>query len=348
MKDFLSIVESQNLLISNFEGIRTRLTYALNYQGTQSSSRGNNPTPENILHLDVMIRFNEEVVNQISATSKAVTDLVKRVQHTVTVKESSKASSTDSISPKASRSAQSPGNWGNLPSQPSSPSSYKNQGPLGSETLILDTYESPKPALPKRRQAPLPEPPISAPIASTRTQSQYITSNNSSDAPPPVSAPIYSSRTQSQYITSDNSSDAPPPVLVKQNPQYTGPQRPLQNVSTHPGTYCTGALRLQRDKNLNLHDIVNENFRSLSTILGSVTCRYCNLELDTSLWQKLFSSEQHRNEVASQHILACASLVDRRAMFRCYVCGLNGLDAEFKEVGEFEVHLKAHYRSTDA
>jgi len=325
LKDFLSIVESQNLLISNFEGIRTRLTYALNYQGTQSSSRGNNPTPENILHLNVMIRFNDEVLNQISATSKAVTDLVKRVQHTVTVKESSKASSAESISPKASRSAQSPGNWGNLSSQPSSPSSYTIKGPLGLETPILDNYESPKPALPKRRQVPPPEPPISAPISSTRTQSQYI--------------------------TSDNSSDAPPPVLVKQNPtipQYTGPPPPLQNVSTHPGTYCTSALRLQRDKNLNLYDIVNENFRSLSTILGSVTCRYCNLELDTSLRQKLFSSEQHRNEVAGQHILACASLVDRRAMFRCNVCGLDGLDAEFKEVGEFEVHLETHYRNTDA
>jgi hypothetical protein len=118
---------------------------------------------------------------------------------------------------------------------------------------------------------------------------------------------------------------------------------PLTWVSTQPGRYCTGALRLQRNKQLSIRDIVYENKGLISRTDTRLLCKHCNLEIgDAHLWNTMLSGEQERTEIAQQHILACASLTDRKAMFRCLLCCQDDLDAEFRSADDFRQHLKSH------
>jgi hypothetical protein len=119
------------------------------------------------------------------------------------------------------------------------------------------------------------------------------------------------------------------------------PRSPLQPVFHKPGTYCLGALRLQHDKNLTLHDIVDQSDSLVSTTATLLICRYCNLELDTSLWDGIFS-EEAQTAIVRQHVQACASLFDRKAMFKCMACEKEDTDAEFRTAGEFVEHLEVH------
>jgi hypothetical protein len=87
-------------------------------------------------------------------------------------------------------------------------------------------------------------------------------------------------------------------------------------------------------------------------LFTKLNCRYCNLELDLELPKDYFvarSSEEPEEEESvseedkeltrllftSQHILACGSLRNRRAMFRCWTWGQNEKDVEFRALEEF-------------
>jgi hypothetical protein len=94
---------------------------------------------------------------------------------------------------------------------------------------------------------------------------------------------------------------------------------------------------------MTLDDIVQKRTKSSRSSI----CRYCNLELDLELPKDYFvasSSEEPEEEelvpeedkeltrllFISQHILACASLRNRKPMFRCWTCGRNEKDGEFR------------------
>jgi hypothetical protein len=110
---------------------------------------------------------------------------------------------------------------------------------------------------------------------------------------------------------------------------------------------------------MTLEDIVQKRTNSSRSSI----CRYCNLELDLELPKEYFvarsSEELEEGEeeelvseedkeltrllFTSQHILACASLRDRKAMFRCWACGRNEEDAEFRTLGEFVEHMASDH-----
>jgi hypothetical protein len=117
---------------------------------------------------------------------------------------------------------------------------------------------------------------------------------------------------------------------------------PLPHVSAQPGTFCTGALRLQRNATLTIHDIVRNN--PLSPTDTRLICRHCNLQIgDSRDRQIVYSATEKQTEIARSHILAFASLIDRKAMFRCRVCCLDEIDAEFREMKELIAHLRERH-----
>lgn len=107
-------------------------------------------------------------------------------------------------------------------------------------------------------------------------------------------------------------------------PPKRSPAPPSSLLCTQPRDYCTGSLRLQLDRKLTIQDILSDD--------GCV-CKYCNLELGLG---------RGDTEAARQHVLACASLMERKAMFRCLVCSKQNRDAEFRRVKEFLGHLEGH------
>jgi hypothetical protein len=110
-------------------------------------------------------------------------------------------------------------------------------------------------------------------------------------------------------------------------------------VSTSPGSYCTGALRLQRDPTLTIRDIMRESANPSNLLI----CKHCNLELgDREFREAVLGGQKKGTMIAKQHMLACASIWDRKAMFKCLICSSEDLDAEFRDIEDFKAHLKAH------
>jgi hypothetical protein len=161
-----------------------------------------------------------------------------------------------------------------------------------------------------------------------------------------------------QQLLSEKETNAPAKIDLNRTDSSIPTSKSL--ISNKPGTYCPGALRLQhgtlRDETLTLDDIVQKGTKSS----GSSTCRYCNLELDLELPKDYFvsrSSEDPEEEelvseedrgltrllFTSQHILASASLRNRKAMFRCLTCGRNKKDAEFRTLEEFVEHIASDH-----
>jgi hypothetical protein len=175
-------------------------------------------------------------------------------------------------------------------------------------------------------------------------------SSSSFQSPPPVqSSPSPQSSQQFKSSSANNSFRPEIPARSKRSPQpvissnFASPTKeerlhrpeainkpinttvPLTWVSTQPGRFCAGALRLQRNKHLSIRDIVHENNSSVSRTDIRLLCKHCNLEIyDVNLWNTMLSGEQERTEIAQQHILTYASLNDRRAMLQCLLCCQDG------------------------
>jgi hypothetical protein len=201
-----------------------------------------------------------------------------------------------------------------LPIRPQNPAPpFESPQPKAPETFIIP--EPSRPKVPERPREPVqlekaPEP------SPTRNPDLPVQTEINPQQPREASAP-------------KNSTTAPPrPGLI----------------SNKPGTYCTGALRLQQNPALRIKDILLLD--SLQTTSTQPVCKYCNLELDIYPWDDKSMAEhwQDCTEAASQHILMCASLVDRKAMFRCLACESQQypVDAEFRGAKEFMIHRRTH------
>ena len=72
-------------------------------------------------------------------------------------------------------------------------------------------------------------------------------------------------------------------------------------------------------------------------------CKHCNLELGNQEFRDaVFEGQKKGTMIAKQHMLACASIWDRKAMFKCLVCSTEDRDSEFRDIEDFKAHLKAH------
>lgn len=113
----------------------------------------------------------------------------------------------------------------------------------------------------------------------------------------------------------------------------------VASVGDYPGVYCDGALRLQRDSSLTIRDILRESKDTNAPLL----CRYCNLCLgDDGFRDAILQGQRKGTALAKQHIMACASVYDRRAMFKCLLCSAEEMDSEFRDMEDFKAHLKCH------
>jgi hypothetical protein len=209
-----------------------------------------------------------------------------------------------------------------------------------------DTKGPPLPgSFPSAQSYGQPQTPIS--VRSERSPSQ-----NGNDGSPklrlrPEQPPPQPPRHQEPIIVT---ASAPPPIPerkpsteIRRRPADRPITPPLQNISGQPGTYCTGAIRLQRDPHLRIADIVRHSSHTPIGINANSICKHCYLELDTSLPGEVLPGEKTRTTIAMQHIMVCASLVDTKAMFRCLPCSKAEQDAEFRVVGNLWQHMNVHH-----
>jgi len=283
-----------------------------------------------------MVTITDSVLDHINSTSAALTNLTRRIEAKENSRLGQNMPSPSGSSFKSSPSVQSP---------PSPQSSFTSRTqPSTHESPQLRTPERPAPPAEKdyTPNPPLPTRPHPPPPAYEPPRPQ------APQRPPP---PVQIERMPEASLPTRN----PAPVLTKASSQHqrepsaptnetSAPQPPLSLISNKPGTYCTGALRLQQNSSLTIADILLPD--QLHTTSTTPICKYCNLELDIYPWD-VSSMAEHRQdctEVVSQHILMCASLVDRKAMFRCLGCerGVVRVDAEFRGAKELGLHLRRH------
>jgi hypothetical protein len=79
-------------------------------------------------------------------------------------------------------------------------------------------------------------------------------------------------------------------------------------------TYCKGALLLQKSQS-DVYSIVERQSSDQQFI-----CKYCSLEISDFQWNAPNHGTEHWSLLASCHVLACPSLKDRRAAYRCFTC----------------------------
>lgn len=194
------------------------------------------------------------------------------------------------------------------------------------------------------------------------SQSQQRPRSQQQQQPPPVFQAPYRSAPQPEF---ESLPDMPPrpapqrpvrqPVTQPQSvpPSPMKPTSPtpnsnpnppnpiaLHSVGPNPGKYCPGALRLQRDNSLTIRDILRDAGGDTSAPL---TCRYCNLKLgDDDFRDAVMQGQRKGTAIAKQHMMAYASLWDRKAMFKCFLCVNEEADSEFRDVEDFKAHLKCH------
>jgi len=135
-------------------------------------------------------------------------------------------------------------------------------------------------------------------------------------------------------------------------------------VPNKPGTYCSGALRLQWCLEHNETATPQDTIVTTPGASQKTICKYCNLELDLELPHEYFvakSGSDEENSMSeddksqtrllffSQHIIACASLRNRKAMFRCWPCERSEEDAEFRTLENLVEHYGAmdHWRTAN-
>ena len=79
-------------------------------------------------------------------------------------------------------------------------------------------------------------------------------------------------------------------------------------------TYCKGALLLQKSQS-DVYSIVERQSSDQHFIY-----KYCSLEISDFRWNAFDHETEHWSLLASCHVLACPSLKDRRAAYRCFTC----------------------------
>lgn len=260
----------------------------------------------------------------ITSTSRSLKELTRRIE----------AREAPPPQPQARpRSQQQPTNP--LFQNPVSPTGTRGYRP---EEAAPDMPPRPPPARPQRAP-PIPQPqlqpqdrrPVGYPAPSYQnTNTNTNTSSNSNPNPNPTPKPNSNPNSRPSSPTDNR----PPPNPIA-----------LPCVGDKPGTYCIGATRLQRDATLTIRDILRpSNAPSAPSAEPNTTplyCKYCLLQLsDESAIQAL--STRASTAIAKQHITACKSVWERKAMFKCLECAKEEADSEFRDVEDFKAHLKLH------
>jgi hypothetical protein len=337
-KELNSVVTKQRLLVTDLENIRGQLTFYFQQQQaspTQRSARNTVRKPESILDIHTMVTITESVFDHINSTSAALINLAQRIEAKDNARLSPNKASPSSSSSKSSSSMHYPPSPQPSFASKSPPSVYESPKMRNPEKSVPASefeftvnpplparpqhpppaYESPRPKVPERPPTPAPTEWTPEPSLPTRH-------------PDPPAITRTKPQRPSETPLSTNDATTPPPLGL---------------ISNKPGTYCSGALRLQQNPTLRINDILLKD--SLHTTSTQPVCKYCNLELDIYPWDIKSMAERWQDctEAASQHILMCASLVDRKAMFRCLACERRKhVNAEFRSAREFVDHRRTH------
>lgn len=325
-------MESQMNLMDNLVNISHQLAAATEPAPRDGPRR--TPNPERVLDIDTIWSLVDSVKTQRENTTEALQALAKRV--------------SDMTPPPRSQNRQGPPLPGSFPSgqqyaYPQTPVA----DPGGRSPSLKNNDISPQPALRLRSEQVPPQPPRPA---------QSVV-----DLSPSFSPPLQQSTSRTRRRPGEKQAEmqmerpvnAPVERPIERAVQH-GPNDPrvtpippsTQNISYEAGKYCVGAIRLQQNPQLSIADIVRHDISTSPGIKAHSICKHCNLELDTSLPGEMLPAEEKRNFMAMQHIMACASLMDSKAMFRCLACEKKERDAEFRGVGELWGHMNwAHVKS---
>jgi hypothetical protein len=100
-------------------------------------------------------------------------------------------------------------------------------------------------------------------------------------------------------------------------------------------TYCKDALLLQKSKS-DVYSILERQSSDQHFI-----CKYCYLEISDFQWNASNHATEHWSLLASCHVLACPSLKDRRAAYRCFTCFSHGHNVIEPSAAAIRQHLDA-------
>jgi hypothetical protein len=318
-EEFQLIIEKQQLLVANLKDIKSGLSDLLLPGGSSSGPAGYISAPESLLNNYNVRTLLEETIGQIEATTKIVKDLSKRVKDWGVLR-------------KYPRTSFSPVQL----AEPTPPCSFEPRpwklnethwnSQISSESSSLALPECNQPL--SEDQAELtsnlsPEPPTR--LVEDGSADGILLDPDSNITAEPLKQLLKDESDNSMLLDTED-------VRLSSQPRY---------VARKPGDYCLGALRLQRDKSLTVRDLVDEKDCPVSTTATLFICKYCSLELDTSLWNGIVS-EEGQSVIAGQHVQARVSLLDSKAMFKCFACEGTENNPELRTAVEFMEHLEIH------
>ncbi|EPE26723.1 hypothetical protein GLAREA_02637 [Glarea lozoyensis ATCC 20868] len=114
----------------------------------------------------------------------------------------------------------------------------------------------------------------------------------------------------------------------------TGPLKAL----ARPRAFCYGALLLQNNSAFTGAELAVD----ASMFLLGFTCKYCNLEVGDYRMSETGKTLLSTRVLARSHITSCASLMDRRAFYKCLACFAKHGDVDFGSAEALEKHLETH------
>jgi hypothetical protein len=318
-EEFQSIIEKQQLLVANLKDIKSGLSNLLRPGSSSSMPEGYLLAPDSLLNNYNVRTLLEETIDQIEATTKIVTDLSKRVKDWSVLKDYPKPS----FSPVQL-------------AEPTPPCSFEPRPWKLNEIHWNSQISSESSSL--------------APPECNQTLSEdqvKLASNLTLESPTRL---VEDDSAGGMLLNRDSNLTPEPPTQILNEDSDNGMPLDTEDVRLSPqplyvprkpGDYCLGALRLQRDKSLTVRDLIDENDCSASTTAILFICKYCSLELDTSLWEGIVS-EEGQSVIARQHVQARASLFDSKAMFKCFACEGTENNPELRTAVEFMEHLEIH------
>jgi hypothetical protein len=321
-EEFQSIIEKQQLLVANLKDIKSGLSDLLRPGSSSSMPGGYRSAPESLLNNYNVRTLLEETIDQIEATTKIVTDLSKRVKDWGVLKDYPRTSFAHvQLSEPTPPCSSEPRQW------KLNETHWNSQLSSESSSLALPEYNRP-----------------------VRPVSEDQVKFTSNFAPEPPTRLVEDDSADSILLDQDSILTPEPPAQLLKDESDNGmlldtedvrPSSQPRYVPRKPGDYCLGALRLQRDKSLTVRDLIDKNDCPVSATATLFICKYCSLELDTSLWEGIVS-EEGQSDIAGQHVQARASLFDSKAMFKCFACKGNENTPELRTAVEFMEHLEIH------
>ncbi|OCL01393.1 hypothetical protein AOQ84DRAFT_383787 [Glonium stellatum] len=109
--------------------------------------------------------------------------------------------------------------------------------------------------------------------------------------------------------------------------------------SDRPRNFCYGALLLQADKEKSIEDIAicRPSLREWGFI-----CRHCNLSVGSYRALRAFEDDisPSRELLARSHLIACVSLQERAAFYKCLACFERGKEVDFRSAAGYERHIE--------